>query len=79
MFEKEGVEKITSVIIQPRAYHKDGAVREETIDLFDLYEFESELAVAAQATDDPNAPLVAGEHCKFCPAAHGCEALRDFV
>lgn len=79
MFEAEGVETITSVIIQPRAYHRDGAVREETIDLFELYEFESELAAAALKTDDPDAELVAGEHCKFCPAAHGCETLRAFV
>lgn len=79
MFEKEGVESITSVIIQPRAFHKDGTVRTETIDLFELYEFESELAVAAKKTDDPNAELVAGEQCKFCPAAWGCETLRAMV
>jgi hypothetical protein len=79
LFEKEGVETIVSVIIQPRAFHKDGAVRTETIDLFELYEFEAELATAAIATDDPDAPLVAGDHCKFCPAAWGCEALHGLV
>jgi hypothetical protein len=79
MFEAQGVETITSVIIQPRAFHKDGTVRVETIDLFELFEFESELAIAAKRTDDPNATAVAGDHCKFCPAAWGCEALRDLV
>lgn len=79
MFEKEGVETVTLVIIQPRAYHKDGAVREETIEVFDLYEFESTLAIHAKATDDPDAELVAGEHCKFCPAAWGCPALRAYA
>jgi hypothetical protein len=79
MFETEGVETITSVIIQPRAFHKDGTVRTETIDLFELYEFEAELAIAAARTDDPNATAVAGDHCKFCPAAWGCETLRDLV
>lgn len=79
MFETQGVEIITSVIIQPRAFHKDGTVRTETIELFELYEFEAELAIAAKHTDDPNAALVAGDHCKFCLAAWGCPALRDLV
>lgn len=79
MFEKEGVESITSVIVQPRAFHRSGAVREETIEIFELYEFEAELAAAAKKTDDPNAEFVSGEHCKFCPAAWGCETLRAMV
>lgn len=69
-------EIITNVIIQPRAFHRDGPVREQTIDKFDLLEFESTLAEKAARTDDPNAAMVAGEHCKFCPAAWGCPALR---
>lgn len=77
MFEAQGVESITSVIIQPRAYHKDGAIRTETIEIFELYEFEAELAIAARKTDDPNATAVAGSHCKFCPAAWGCSTLRQ--
>lgn len=77
MFEEQGVDEIISVIIQPRAYHRDGVVRESVIDSIDLTVFEGTLTEHARATDDENAALVAGEHCKFCPAAHGCPALRD--
>ena len=29
------------------------------------------------ATDDPNAPLVAGDHCKYCRHRGACTALSD--
>lgn len=79
MFEAEGVDEIVSVIIQPRAFHRDGPVRSTTIDSIDLTVFEGILTEAAKRTDDPDAELVAGEHCKFCPAAHGCDMLRGHV
>lgn len=79
MFEEAGVNEIVCVIIQPRAFHRDGPVRETTIDLIDLTVFEGQLTEAARATDADDAELVAGEHCKFCPAAHGCETLRAYV
>jgi hypothetical protein len=38
------------------------------------------LAMEAEATDDPNAPLVPGDsQCKFCPAKGGCSALASNV
>ncbi len=78
MFEEEGVEEVVSVIVQPRAFHRSGGVRKDVIDSLDLAIFEGMLIDAAARTDDPDAPLMAGEHCKFCPAAHGCETLRSY-
>src|SRR6185437_14158342 len=31
---------------------------------------------AARRTLEPNAPLVAGDHCTFCPAAADCDERR---
>lgn len=63
-------EKLVLTIIQPRCAHPDGPIRSVELDLFGLLEFESELRAAVEATDDPNAPLVPGQHCRFCPGAY---------
>ena len=38
-----------------------------------------ELIDYAKATEDPHAPLVPGDHCRFCPAGGAgiCPALKD--
>lgn len=69
---KVGADKVTYGIIQPRCPHPDGPLRTETIDALDLLEFADDLVKAAKATEDPNAPLVAGDHCRWCPAAAIC-------
>lgn len=65
------------VIVQPRARHADGKVRRWSTTKAYLKEFEERLRIAAIATEDPDAPLVAGDHCKFCKAAAVCPALRE--
>jgi hypothetical protein len=71
------IEEVEMVIVQPRAPHPDGIVRSETISVLELVEWAGVLLDAARATQDPNAPLVAGSHCRFCPAAAVCpERLR---
>lgn len=73
---KVGADKVVYGIIQPRCAHPDGPVRTETIDALDLLEFADDLLKAAKATEDPNAPLVPGDHCRWCPAAGmPCPAL----
>jgi hypothetical protein len=42
----------------------------------DLIAFEADLAAAALATEDPDAPLNAGEWCRFCKAAAVCPENR---
>lgn len=78
-FHNRGVLEITTIIVQPRCPHPDGPVRSETIDAVDLVEFRMDLEEKALATQDPDAPLVPGDHCKFCPAAATCPALRERV
>lgn len=71
------IENVELVIVQPRAPHKDGGVRRWMTDPLSLLDFEADLRKGAYATEEPDAPLSAGEHCKFCPAAGVCPALRD--
>lgn len=74
------IRKLTVHIVQPRAPHVKGPVREYEIDLIDLFEFEHELAKAAAATDAPDAMLVPGPWCHdtFCKLQAVCPANREY-
>lgn len=63
------------VVVQPRCYHDDGPVRRWEIPAFDMLDFASDLKKLAYATEDKNAPLNPGDHCRWCPAAGICPAL----
>jgi hypothetical protein len=67
-------DKIRITIVQPRAQHPDGIVRSWEITWDELVAFREELLSGAVATQQENAPLVAGDHCKFCPALAVCPA-----
>jgi hypothetical protein len=71
-------ERVEMVIVQPRCPHRDGPVRRWTIDVTDLWTWTNDLLAALSRTMDPDAPLVAGDHCLFCPARPRCPALRDW-
>ena len=71
------VEHVTLAILQPRAPHVDGPVRVTTLARAELDAFGAEMQQAAALTDAEDAPLNAGEHCKFCRAAGGCPALAE--
>lgn len=71
-----GVAEIELVVVQPRAPHKGGPVRRWVIPSLDMVDWIGVLQDAAKATRDPDAPLNAGDWCKFCPAAGFCPALR---
>lgn len=64
------------VIIQPRAQHRLGPVREWIIGPVEIVDFVSDVDDALRAAIRPDAPLVPGDHCRWCPAIHGCDA-RD--
>jgi hypothetical protein len=70
-------EKVRLVIVQPRCEIEGSAVREWEIDTIDLLDFQADLKAYAAATEDPNAPLNPGDHCRFCPAAALCPALAN--
>lgn len=68
--------KITLHIVQPRCNHADGPIRQETLDAVDLLDFRADLVNFAKATENENAVLLAGDHCRFCPGAAVCPELH---
>lgn len=74
---RERIHQVVVTVVQPRAEHPDGPVRSETLDVSNLVMWgKKQLAPAAKATEDPDAPLHAGPHCRFCPAAGICPEQR---
>lgn len=60
---------IECIIVQPRHDHESGSVRRWTTNFDALGEWiGATLKPALLATRKPDAPLVAGDHCRFCPA-----------
>lgn len=78
-YRDRGVEKVTNIIVQPRAYHLEGPVRKLDLTIEEVEQFEQEVREAAARTDDPLAERIAGAHCKWCPASYHCETLRTKV
>lgn len=74
-----GVSKITLAIVQPRAPHSDGPVRKWSVDATEMLDFEDKMLDAIAATKAPDAPLVPGDWCRWCPAAAACPGLRSQV
>jgi hypothetical protein len=72
----QDVSTVTIVVVQPRAPHPDGPVRRWTVGTDVLLEFADNLSAAADLTADPEAPLRAGDHCRFCPAAVPCPEMN---
>ena len=71
------VERVQVTIVQPRAPHKEGRIRSEVFHIADLMEWANDLLEAMQRAVAPDAPFEAGDHCRFCPAAAVCPALRE--
>jgi hypothetical protein len=65
------------IIVQPRCDHPEGRIRRWKFESFALLDFAADLKKFAEKTEDPNAPLVPGEHCRFCPAAGICPAIHS--
>jgi len=72
-------ETVRMVIIQPRAFHVDGPIREWVVPADYVREWvERELGPAADRARQPGAPLKAGDHCRWCDAAGFCPELAKF-
>ena len=65
------------VIVQPRAWHKDGPVRRVRYPIEEIIAVGEELLTAVRRCEEPNPALIPGSHCKFCRAAGTCPALRN--
>ena len=67
------------VIIQPRVAGEP-AIRKEVISYLDLMIWRNEVLLPGfRACRDPQAPLVAGDWCRFCPAQAECHELHRYV
>lgn len=71
------VSSIELTIVQPRCYHKDGPIRSWTTDAVRMLEFVADLIEDAKATEDPNAALNPGDHCRWCSAQANCPAVQQ--
>jgi hypothetical protein len=69
------VTKVTLGIVQPRTMVGEGVKTWETT-VAKLREFGDTLRQAADLTKTDGAPLMAGDHCKFCPAKGICPRQR---
>lgn len=68
---------VTLVIIQPRAFHPDGPVREYNTTVAAIHEYLFQLDEKIELCLQPDAPLVPGvEQCRFCPARDQCPAAE---
>jgi hypothetical protein len=69
-------ETVELIIVQPRC--GDTPIKRWAFPSVELLDFAADLAHDAKRTEDKNAPLNPGKHCRFCPAAAtNCEALRQ--
>lgn len=69
------VKEIEVCIAQPR-YEGAAPIRTWTFPTSEVLDFVADLQDAAARTREPDAPLVAGDHCKFCPRARECPELE---
>ncbi len=73
-------ETVRMVIVQPRARHADGPVREWVVPADYVREWgQKELGPAVDRTQQPGAELHAGEHCRWCAAKGMCPELGQYV
>ena len=61
-------------IVQPRAFHPDGPVREWAVAARDLGGYFEVLRENAHKALGPDAEYKSGDHCKYCPGRHACPA-----
>jgi hypothetical protein len=71
------IAKIRLTIVQPRCYHEDGPIRSWDITPIELIDFAETLIDDAKATENPDAPLNAGDHCRWCAAQAVCPAIHN--
>jgi hypothetical protein len=70
--------EVELVIVQPRHTFSEEKVRRWRFSSLELVDFAADLIEAAKATEQPDAPLVVGDHCRkhFCPAQAICPAQQ---
>ena len=64
--------RVNMRIAQPRAYHREGLIREWKVLASDLRAHFNILKSNADKALGPNATFNTGSHCKHCPGRHAC-------
>lgn len=74
------VDEVVIVIVQPRAFHEDGPIREWPVSPFDVYAHLDVLDEGVALCLKPDAPLIPGDWCTntFCDARTVCPAREAF-
>lgn len=77
--ERNDVVEIEGIIVQPRSRGSDmeDGWASHSYSREEFLAFEGELTEAIRRTRQADAPLAAGDHCKFCPAKPICPAIRE--
>lgn len=69
-------ETIELAVIQPRVWRDDGsALTSHETSVSVVKDFKNKIRDAISVAKKPNAPLCAGDHCRFCPASPLCPEL----
>ncbi|MEG1884853.1 MAG: DUF2800 domain-containing protein [Alistipes sp.] len=61
-------------IVQPRAMHRHGPIREWSVTLAELRPYLDQLSQAATLAMSGVGQTQSGPHCRYCPARHACES-----
>jgi len=64
-------------VVQPRAPHRFGPVREWRVKASDLRAYVNRLFAAAADAMGRNPKAKSGKHCLYCPGRHACEAALN--
>ncbi len=78
--EPESISVIESYIFQPRIPHPNGTIRKHITSYDEVTTWWTKtLLPGIDKTYEPDAPLMIGEHCRFCDAKGHCPALKKEV
>ncbi len=78
--DPDSLKVVESWIAQPRIPHPEGTIRKYDTTVEELFDWwMGTVLPGIEATRDPGAPLVIGEHCKWCPNKGNCPALKNEV
>ena len=72
------VSTVVTTVIQPRFAGSSDPIRSAVVDAVEMAEFAIELIDRAHVAMQPNAPILAGTWCKFCPIKNSCQAHQNF-
>lgn len=72
------VHEVVLTVIQPRAFHERGPIREDIVTPFEVWEYLEELDEVIAECEQEDAPLTPGEsQCRFCDAKTSCPAREE--